>query len=98
MKRRCTKCGAEGHLAQDHAWDPELRAADKAGLAPRDVDAVIDILLAEDARLIVDEPYDRDGTPGRACLSCNTAWPADEADDEPFHHRPGCPSFGVNPG
>jgi len=21
----CTKCGALGHAAQDHAWDPELR-------------------------------------------------------------------------
>jgi hypothetical protein len=40
--------------------------------------------------LIVDESYDRDGTPGRACLCCNSAWPASEPDEEPWHHADGC--------
>jgi len=39
---------------------------------------------------IIDEPYDRAGTPGRACLECNSAWPADEPDDAEHHHRLGC--------
>lgn len=88
----CKRCGARGHVAQDHAWDPELRAADKAGLAPGDVDAVVDVLLAADA-VVVDEPYDRDGTPGRACTHCGTAWPATEPDGASWHHKVGCPAM-----
>lgn len=41
-------------------------------------------------RRIVDEPYDRAGTPGRACLDCQSAWPASEPDDEAHHHASGC--------
>ena len=36
--------------------------------------------------LIVDEPYDAAGTPGKACTVCNTAWPA----SEPESHARGC--------
>ncbi len=38
---------------------------------------------------IIDENYDP-GVPGRACTSCNMAWPADEDDDAHWHHRAGC--------
>lgn len=37
----------------------------------------------------VDEEYEP-GVPGRACTECNHAWPADEADEEPWHHRQDC--------
>lgn len=40
--------------------------------------------------LIIDEPYDP-GVPGRACLLCKSAWPASEADEEPWHHTAKCP-------
>lgn len=33
MTTTCTKCGETGHAAQDHAWDAELRAADRARAA-----------------------------------------------------------------
>lgn len=39
---------------------------------------------------IVDEEYER-GVPGRACKSCNSAWPATERDEEPWHHADDCP-------
>lgn len=39
---------------------------------------------------IVSEPYDRDGTPGRACLACGSAWPASEPDAMAHHHANGC--------
>lgn len=48
----CTRCGCTGHMAQDHGWDPELRAADRAGLSPGDVDAVLAVLIPAD----FDEP------------------------------------------
>jgi hypothetical protein len=66
--------------------------------AAHDADAVVAILCAEDiaretARYapervarIVSEPYDRDGTPGLACLDCNSAWPA----NEPASHASDC--------
>jgi hypothetical protein len=38
------------------------------------------------ASSVVDSPYDRDGTPGRMCLACSSAWPA----DEPAAHADGC--------
>lgn len=41
--------------------------------------------------LIVDSPYDRAGTPGRACTHCGTAWPATESDAATWHHDRGCP-------
>ena len=39
--------------------------------------------------VIVNEDYSP-GVPGRACLSCRSAWPATEPDDEPWHHAAGC--------
>lgn len=44
--------------------------------------------------MIIDEPYDLDGRPGRACTDCNSAWPSSEADDEPWHHADDCPVRG----
>lgn len=40
--------------------------------------------------IIIDSPYDRDGTPGRACTACNSAWPASEPDEERGHHAADC--------
>lgn len=48
-------------------------------------------LTASCVPFIVDEPYDRDGTPGRACIICHCAWPASEPDTEPHHHAYECP-------
>ncbi len=50
-----------------------------------------DAIVSKDATesRIVDEDYDP-GVPGRACLDCNSAWPATEADDAYWHHRDGC--------
>ncbi len=39
---------------------------------------------------IVDEEYEH-GVPGRACRACNSAWPATEPDEEPWHHGNDCP-------
>lgn len=41
------------------------------------------------ASAIVDEEYEP-GVPGRACTECHSAWPADEADEETWHHAAGC--------
>lgn len=38
---------------------------------------------------IIDSEYDP-GVPGRACLECNSAWPASEPDEEHWHHARGC--------
>jgi len=46
--------------------------------------------LEHPAGVIVDEEYER-GVPGRACLLCDSAWPATEPDDEPWHHGGNCP-------
>lgn len=35
---------------------------------------------------IVSEPYDRSGTPGKACTECNSAW----REGEPEAHAEGC--------
>jgi hypothetical protein len=42
------------------------------------------------ARHIVDDAYDRQGTPGKACTACNSAWPASEIETD-SHHERGCP-------
>ncbi len=39
--------------------------------------------------MIVDEEYEP-GVPGRACLDCNSAWPASEPDEESHHHASDC--------
>ncbi len=40
--------------------------------------------------MIIDSEYDHEGTPGRACLDCNSAWPTTEPDDDPCHHADDC--------
>jgi hypothetical protein len=42
------------------------------------------------ARHIVDDRYDRQGTAGKACTACNSAWPASETETD-SHHERACP-------
>ncbi len=42
---------------------------------------------------IIDVEYDRAGTPGHACVGCNSAWPVSEGDSDPLHHANECPWY-----
>ena len=82
----CESCFARP-CGEDDIVCVECRASIKARVAGRKT-----LSLAERPTVaacgIVSEPYDCAGTPGRACLDCHSAWPA----NEPEAHAPGCPA------